>query len=162
MARQFSFTYQLPSRRLLPSAADAAGRTSPYASLKDALKAFIKVGVNQGNAAPVTFSLLQAQDVLGTGSKAVTGLMPGWLVPDTSLTDVPASQALAATFASGATLTDKSFIWDIIPENIFDIPNGFHCLALVTSASNAGNITSGDLFFVPAYAGASQPSTFVT
>ena len=53
MARQFSMPYQIPPVCLLPPAADAAGRTSPFRDLKNALKAYIVCHVNQGNAATV-------------------------------------------------------------------------------------------------------------
>ena len=62
--------YQIPPVSLLPPAADAAGRTSSYRDLTNALKAYVVARVNQGNAAQVTFSILQGQDVLGTGAKA--------------------------------------------------------------------------------------------
>ncbi len=63
MARQISMPYQFPPVALLPPAADAAGRTSAYRDLANALKAWVVVHVNQGNAAQVTLSILQGQDV---------------------------------------------------------------------------------------------------
>ena len=93
--RQFSMPYQIPPVGLLPPAADAAGRTSAYHSLKNALKAYVVFHVNQGNAATVALSLLQATDVAGDGSKAL-GATPIWLVADTSVSDALVAQAAAA------------------------------------------------------------------
>ena len=41
MARQISMPYQFPPVGLLPPAADAAGRTSAYRDLANALKAWV-------------------------------------------------------------------------------------------------------------------------
>src|ERR1700730_17771127 len=115
MARQFSLPAQLPPVSLLGAAADAAGRTSSYRSLKNALKAYIVAEVNQGNAATVQLSVLQAKDVSGTGSKAVAN-MPIWLVNDTSVSDALVAQAQAASFITDATLKDKLVVFEIEPE----------------------------------------------
>jgi len=159
--RQFSMPYQIPPVALLPPAADAAGRTSGFHTLKNAMKAYVIAHVNQGNAAPVTISLLQGQDVSGTGSKAVTANMPIWAVADTSLADALIAQAAAANFVTSATLKDKLVVFEILPEAVLDIANGFTSIAVQTSASNAANITEAKLFVLESYQGASQPSTMV-
>lgn len=156
--RQFSMPYEIPPVGLLPPAADAAGRTSVFHSLKNALKAYVVCHVNQGNAATVQLSVLQGQDVSGTGSKAVTA-MPIFLVADTSVADALIAQAAAANFTTSATLKDKIVVFEIEPEVCMDIVNGFRSIAIQTGASNAANITEAMLFVVEAYRGASQPST---
>jgi hypothetical protein len=158
MARQFSMPYQIPPVGLLAPAADAAGRTSPYHTLKNALKAYVVCHVNQGNAATVGLTLLQAQDVSGTGSKAL-GATPIWLVADTSVADALIAQAAAAGFTTSATTKDKLVVFEIEPEACMDIPNGFKTIAVQTGASNAANITEACLFVLEAYMGASAPST---
>ena len=160
MARQYSLPYQSPPVGLLPPAADAAGRTSPYRTLKNAMKAYIVCRVNQGNAAPVALSLLQAQDVSGTNSKAL-GATPIWLVADTSVADALVVQAAAVGFTTSATLKDKIVVFEIEPDACMDINNGFKTVAVQTGASNAGNITESTLFIYQAYQGASAPSTMV-
>jgi hypothetical protein len=159
MARQFSMPYQIPPVSLLPAATDAAGRTGSYRSLKNALKAYVVARVNQGNAATVQFSLLQASDVSGTGSKVVTA-MPNWLVADTSVSDALVAQAAAANFTTSATTKDKIVVFEITPESCLDIANGFDCVAIQTGASNAGNITSAELFVLGSYAQTTPPSTY--
>ena len=114
MARQISMPYQFPPVGLLPPAADAAGRTSAYRDLANALKAWVVVHVNQGNAAQVTLSILQGQDVSGTGSKAV-GVMPIWLTAATATSDALAVQTAAATFQTSVGTTDKIVVFEITP-----------------------------------------------
>ena len=160
MARQISMPYQFPPVGLLPPAADAAGRTSAYRDLANALKAWVVVHVNQGNAAQVTLSILQGQDVSGTGSKAV-GVMPIWLTAATATSDALAVQTAAATFQTSAGTTDKIVVFEITPEMCMDLVNGFHTIAVQTSASNAANITGAELFIYGSYQGASEPSTFL-
>ena len=158
MARQISMPYQFPPVGLLPPAADAAGRTSAYRDLANALKAWVVVHVNQGNAAQVTLSILQGQDVSGTGSKAV-GVMPIWLTAATATSDALAVQTAAATFQTSVTVADKIVVFEITPEMCMDLVNGFHTIAVQTSASNAANITEAGLFLWESYQGASAPST---
>ncbi len=160
MARQISMPYQFPPVGLLPPAADAAGRTSAYRDLANALKAWVVVHVNQGNAAQVTLSILQGQDVSGTGSKAV-GVMPIWLTAATATSDALAVQTAAATFQTSAGTTDKIVVFEITPEMCMDLVNGFHTIAVQTSASNAANITEAELFLWESYQGTSAPSTLV-
>jgi len=160
MARQISMPYQFPPVALLPPAADAAGRTSAYRDLANALKAWVVVHVNQGNAAQVTLSILQGQDVSGTGSKAV-GVMPIWLTAATATSDALAVQTAATTFQTSAGTTDKIVVFEITPEMCMDLVNGFHTIAVQTSASNAANITEAELFIYGSYQGASEPSTFL-
>lgn len=160
MARQFSMPYQIPPVSLLPPAADAAGRTSSYRDLTNALKAYVVARVNQGNAAQVTFSILQGQDVLGTGSKAA-GVMPIWLTAASATSDALAVQAAAAAFQPSVTVADKIVVFEITPEMCLDLVNGFHTIAVQTSASNAANITAAELFILGSYQGASDPSSYV-
>ena len=159
MARSISLPYQFPPVSLLSPAADAAGRTSPYRNLKNAMKAWIVVRVNQGNAAQVTLTPLQAQDVSGTGSKAINAV-PIMLNADTSVTDALVAQAAAASFQTSATTKDKIVIFEIVPESALDIANGFRTIGISTSASNAANITEAQIFVLETYQGASAPSTY--
>lgn len=159
MARQFSMPAQIPPVSLLSPAADAAGRTGSYRSLKNCLKAYVVVRVNQGNAATVLLSVLQATAVAGTGSKAVAA-MPAWLVANTTTTDALVAQVAAATFTTSAALADKIVVFEIVPEACMDVANGFNCIAVQTGASNAANVTSAELFVLGSYAQATPPTTY--
>ncbi len=158
MARQFSLPAQLPPISLLPSTADAAGRTGAFRSLKNAHKAWIIARVNQGNAAQVTFTPLQAQDVSGTGAKTIPAV-PIWANQDTSVSDALPAQAAAASFQTSVALKDKIVIFEIDPSNL-EVNNGFDCIALQTSASNTANITSASLHILSRYQQASPPSSY--
>lgn len=160
MARQFSLIAQIPPVALLAPATDAAGRTSAYVSLRNCLKAFIVCEVNQGNAAQVTFTPLQATDVSGTGSKAMTA-MPVSLVADTSVSDAFVAQAAAANFQTSATLKNKLVVFEIVPESCMDVTNAFDCIAIQTSSSNAGNITDARIHILGAYQQATPPSALI-
>ena len=167
MSSQFSLPYELPPINLLPPAADAGGRTSSYVSLRNALKAWIVVTVNQGNAATVALTPKQAQDSAATGAKAIGGVdtvTPIWLVNDSSTTtgsDVLVAQAAALNFTTDATTKNKIAIFEINPEAVLDVANGFDHIAITTGASNAANITSATLHILGSYRGASQPSSYV-
>lgn len=158
--KQFSLVAQTPHVSLLPNAADAAGRTSGYRSLKHATKAYVIARVNQGNAATVLLSVLQAKDVAGTGSKAIN-VSPIWLCNDTSVNSDMIAQAAAATFTTDATLKDKVVYFEILPEAAMDINNGFTTIALSTGASNAANITSAELVIVTDQETSQPPDSYI-
>jgi len=159
MARQFSMPYQIPPVSLLAAATDAAGRTGSYRSLRNAMKAYIVAEVNQGNAATVAFTPLQAKDSSGTGSKAISAV-PIWLNNDTSVSDALVAQTAAANFTTDATTKDKLVVFEIEPEAALDVANGFNHIALQTGASNAANLTRAELFVLQAAQGASAPTTY--
>lgn len=160
MARQFSMPYQLPPVSLLAPAADAAGRTSSYRSLKNALKAYVVVEINQGNAATVALTLMQAKDVSGTSAIAMTAT-PIWLNDATATSDALVAQVAAAGFTTDANVADKIVIFEIEPEACMSVGSGYKTIAVTTGASNAANITSARLYYLPSYVGASAPSTYV-
>lgn len=158
MAREFSMPYMIPPVGLLAPAADAAGRTSPYHTLKNALKAYVVVHINQGNAATVTLSLLQAQNVAGLNAVAL-GATPVWLVPNTAASDQLVAQGASVGFTPPAATNDKIVVFEIEPEACMNIAGGYTSIAVQTGASNAANITEAELFIYQAYQGASAPTT---
>lgn len=145
---------------LLKPAADAAGRTSRYISLKDAARAYVCVYVDQGNAATILLSLLQASAVAGTGSKAGPTVQI-WSALDVATSDVPARRTDAATYTTDAAVKEKLVIFSVDAAAL-DTNNGFDCIGLSTGASNAANITSAFAVLVGnRYASASPPSAIV-
>lgn len=157
MSRQFSIPYSLPPVSLLAAAADASGRTGTYRSLKSSSKAYIVVEVNQGNAATVLLSVLQAKDNTGTSSKA-SSAVPIWLCADTSVSDALVAQTAAATFTTSATLKDKLVVFEIMPDAALDVANGFAYITVSTGASNASNVTAAMLYVLDAYQQATPPT----
>lgn len=144
-------SFTLPEQALpilaLTPAADAAGRTSSYYSLRNAHKAWAIFEITQGNAATVQCSVLQASSVGGAGSKAI-GTTRIWADLDTATLDALVRQTDAANFTTDAGLKDKLVVIEIDPEEL-DIANGFFAVAMETGASNAANITAGLLVLMP-------------
>lgn len=160
--RQFSLVAEIPPTQLLTPAADAAGRTSSYVTLKNSVKAYIVCHVGQGNAATVQFTPLQAQDVSGTGSKAINAV-PIWSNLDTSLTSALVSRTAAANYTTDAGLKNKVVIFEILPEAAMDMANNFTTIAIQTGASNAANITFAEVLTLAQIKalGTSQPNILV-
>ena len=139
---------------LLAPAADAAGRTGAYVSLKNAIKAWIVVNVTQGNAATIALDPLQATAVAGTGSKALTNNTRIWSNLDTAAGDTLVARTAAKTYTTDAGVKLKQVIFEIDPAACMDIAGGFDCISVSTGASNAANITEAQLFILNKYSGA--------
>lgn len=166
MARQFRLWEAAQIVDLLPPAADAGGRTSSYVSLAAGHKAFIVCKVNQGNAAQVTFTPLQATDNLGTNSKGLTSAAPIASDENTVASDALVPQTAATSYQTAVTTNKKIVIFEIEPQEVMDINNitlgAFQHLAIETSASNAANITEATLFVMPLrYQQQTPPTTYV-
>ena len=157
MARQFSLPEIIPPVQLLNPAADAAGRTSGYVNVSKLDKAYIVCHLTQGNAATVQFSVLQAQDTSGTGSKAISAT-PIWSNLDESVTDQLTKQTSAASYTTDAATKNKVVIFEISPQDCMDLVNGFHTIAVQTGASNAANITEAMIYGLHRYQQAQPPS----
>jgi hypothetical protein len=117
MARQFSMPYQIPPVSLLAPAADAAGRTSSYRSLKNALKVYVVAEVNQGNAATVQFSLLQAKDVSGGSSKAMTRRRRSGRSRHRGV-GCTGRPGRCASYTTDAAVKNKLVVFEIVPEAV--------------------------------------------
>jgi hypothetical protein len=136
---------QAPQFVALAPATDAAGRTSPFFSLKSSAKAFLWFSIAQANAAQVTVDVLQATNVAGAGSKVLAGTCRIWSCADATADPRMLRQADALTFVTSVALANKFICVEVDPPVNMDIAGGFDCLALRTSASNVANVTSGTL-----------------
>lgn len=134
----------------LAPAADAAGRTSAYFSLKHANKAYAIVSIKQGNAATVEVSFEQATAVAGTSTKGFDTAKRIWASNDIAVTKDVAAVTAAAGYTTDAALKDKLVVIEIDPADL-DIANSFDCVAITTGASNAANITAATLVIETAY-----------
>lgn len=174
MAHNFRLWEQGQIINLLKPAADAAGRTSTYVSLKNAHKAYIIVTINQGNAATVALTPLQAQDKSGTNSKGLTAVAPIAvnLDADTTPSDVMTLVAAATSYTTDAGTKTKVICFEVDPVESMDVnsttnnasgvPQAFDHLAIQTGASNSANITSAILVLTPLrYNQANPPSANV-
>jgi hypothetical protein len=160
MARQFRLWENAAVVSLLPPAADAAGRTSAYVSLANGHKAFLVCFINQGNAATIALTPLQALDTVGTGSKVLTAPAPIAVNLNTATGDQYTIAAAAANYTTDAGTNDKIIIFEIDPIESMDLNSNtgvnlagqkqaFNHLAIQTGASNAANITSALLIMTP-------------
>ena len=160
MSTARSLLHQMQIVQVIPPAADAAGRTGQYVSLKNAGKITFLVQIAQGNAATVAVSLLQAQDVSGTGSKALVATAISSNL-DESASDLLVAQATASSYTTDAGLKNKIVAFEV-DEAALDVTNGFRTVTISTGASNVANITSAvALAFAERYAGATMPSAIV-
>jgi hypothetical protein len=158
MGKQFSLTAQTKLVQGLAPAADAAGRTGDYVSMKGAHKAAIIVNVNQGNAATVQLSLVQAKDTAGTGAKAVASCA-AFVNEDVSVSDALVPQGAVPSYTTGAALKSKMVVFEFTPESALDLANGYSCVAVVTGASNVANLTEATYVLGPLrYAEQTPPS----
>src|SRR5258708_8747991 len=98
----------------------------------------VECSVNQGNAAQVTFSLLQAQDSSGTGSKAIP-VVPIFYNADTTVSDTLVAQAAAVSFQTDVALKDKIVAFQFDPAEL-DMANNFNPIPLQTSPPNPPNL----------------------
>ena len=160
MARNYRLWENAQIVSLLKPAADAAGRISAYVSVRNGHKCFILCYVTQGNAAPITFTPLQAQDALGTNSKAIAAApIAVNLDTDTIPSDILTMIAAASSYTTDAGVKTKLVMFEIDPIESMDlnsltlnaagIQQPFDHLAIQTSASNAANITSALLLMTP-------------
>lgn len=145
---------------LIP-AADAAGRTAAYVSMKNAARLYVIVNITQGNAAQVPITIEQANNVAGAGSKAIVNPVRIWANIDTSLSDALVRQPDAVSYTTDAGVKNKVVIIEIDGRSM-DMANGFDCLVIKTGASNAANITSAMYVMTDLrFAQATPPSAIV-
>ena len=161
MSRNFRLWQNGQVISLLKPAADAAGRTSGFFSLMNAHKAYVVCQVNQGNAATVSLTVTQAQDILGTNAKALTAVAPIAvnLDTDTIPSDVLSIATSALNYTTDAGVKNKLVIFEIDPIESMDlnsntlnasgVPQPFNHIAITTGASNAANITAATLILMP-------------
>jgi hypothetical protein len=160
MASSFTLPEEAKIVSILEPAADAAGRTGDYISLKGAHKVYLVAHINQGNAATVALTPKQASAVAGTGVKVITTSRI-WVCDDAATSDALVRQSDAANYTTSAGLTIKVVVFEVDPSSL-DVAGGFDCLTLVTGASNAANITSAVAYLTPLrYPAATPPSAIV-
>lgn len=120
-------------------AADAAGRTGDYVSLKNASRAYIVCHITQGNAATVALTPYQATAVAGTGEKVISSARI-WSNLDTATSDALVRRTDAANYTTDAAVKNKIVVFEIDAASL-DVSGGFDCVTVKTGASNVANIT---------------------
>ena len=144
---------------LLAPAADAAGRSSAFVSLKNAVKAWIVVFVDQANAATIALTPNQASAVAGTGAKAIAAARI-WSKLDHA-NSAWVKETEAAAFTTDAATKNKWVVFEIEPTKCLDVAGDFDCVRVTTGASNVANITSAFLIAQMKHAGATTESVLV-
>lgn len=133
---------------VLAPAADAAGRTGSWISLKGVKRAWLVFYADQGNAATIAVSINQASAVAGTGSKVITNAIPIWANQDAATNAIWTKATDAVNFTTSAAVKKKFVVFELDPATL-DLANSFDCVTLITGASNAANITSGFALLEP-------------
>jgi hypothetical protein len=144
----------------LTPAADAAGRTGDYVSLKNCLMAYVLVHMDQGNAATVALTPYQATAVAGTSEKVLANAVPIWASQDWGTSDALTRATDAVNFTTSAAVKHKAVLFQIDPAQL-DVEGGFDCITVKTGASNAANITAATYFLVTRYPQTTPPSAIV-
>ncbi len=160
MSRQISMPEMFPPVELLKPAADSGGRTSPYVFVGLADKLWIVCHINQGNAATILLSVLQATSAGGAGSKAVSAV-PIWFCQNEGSSDQYVKETSAATYTTDAGTNSKMVIFEISPQDCMDMANGFNFIGVSTGASNSANITEAQIVPWHRYQQATPPSILV-
>jgi len=156
-----NFAENLKAVQGLQPATDAAGRTGAYISLKNAHKVAVVVHITQGNAATVAISINQASTIAAGDAKALANVVPIWSNLDCAASDALVRRTDAVNYTTDAGVKHKIIIFEIDPAKL-DLANGFDCIAVVTGASNADNITSAMYYLVPhRYQQSTPPSAVV-
>lgn len=151
MATAFTLPLEAVPCNCLVPAADAAGRTGDYVSLKNAVKAWVVFYADQGNAATIAVTVQQASAVAGTGVKDINAVARIWVNQDLVTSNALTQQADGKTFTTSAAVKAKLVVFEVDPAQALDVAGGFDCITLTTGASNAANITSALIFVQPKY-----------
>lgn len=148
--RNFHPVNNLPVFLLAPTA-DAAGRTSAaYINVTNARRCILNVFVDQGNAATIALTPVQATAAVGTGSKAISADVNIWSNLDMAASEVFVQRTSAKNYTTDAGVKVKWVQFEISPQAL-DSDNGFKFLGVTTGASNVANITSAFLTIEPRY-----------
>ena len=165
MASQYSMVYQFPPIDLIaPQAGGSTVTSTNYASMRNALKAWLVVKINQGNAATVAITPQQATSLAGAGAKAIGGADTTaqiWLNDATATGDLFVAQAVALNFTTDANVAAKIVVFELVPEAHLDLVNGFNHIGVSIAGSNAANIVTATLHIWGSFEGASIPTTYV-
>lgn len=159
MAKKFSLAQEMKIPTALEPAADAGGRTAASAvSLKNCGKAGVLFHINQGNAATILLTVLQATAVAKTGGKALANNVPIWVNLDCAASDTWVRAADGVNYTTDAGVKIKQVFFEIDPA-MLDVAGGFDCIYCSTGASNAANITAAQYVLMNLrYAQATPPS----
>lgn len=136
------------------------GITGQYVQLKNALRAWLLVELNQAVGFAEVISLKQASAIAGTGVKAgPTSIV--WANEDTAASDAWVRQAAGAAYTTAADVKNKLVLIEVDPA-AFDAANGFTVAGWTASdSSQATNFASAQWLIQPRYPQAANISVVV-
>lgn len=137
-----------------------AAITGAYVSLKNVINGTVVVNLTQAVGHATVISLYQAQDVSGTGAKALSNNVPVWANEDVSSGDSLIRKADGVSYTVANTAKNKQVVFHIDPAKL-DVNDGFTCLNVRIGASTqATNFASAEYILDSKYAG-DVPSSVV-
>ena len=127
------------------------GVTSDYVSLKNAIKAWIVVDMNQAVGHATLLTPKQASAVDGTGAKALTNNINIWANEDVAASDTLASQTAAKNYTVTNDIKKKQIVFEIDVAGL-DLANSFDCVNLVSAdSSQATNFINATIYIDTRY-----------
>jgi hypothetical protein len=135
-----------PIEAITPQA--GAAITGYYISLKNAVRVYVVVHINQAAANTVGITLEQATSIAAGATTPITVSVPIWANEDCVASDRLVEQTAAVGFTTSAAQKHKMVVFEVDPATLAPT---FDCLTVKTGASAAGNITSAMYYVVPRY-----------
>jgi len=128
--------------------------TGDYISLKNVIKAFVVVHLDQGDADTAVITIEEATAVAGTSHTAITNVVPIWSNLDCADSDVLVSRTAAVSYETDAGVKHKIVIFQIDPAILSD---GFDCI-MVKVVVGAASKVSAQYILEQRYSGAVEIS----
>lgn len=136
-----------------------AALTGDYVSLKNYHCAYVILHVNQVAVNTIAISVNQATTVAGAGTIPITQVVPIWANETCATTDALVRQADAVNFTTSAAQLHKIVVFKVDAEKL---DATFDCIAVLTGASDATNITGVTYILMPSrYAQSTPPSAII-
>lgn len=135
--------------------------TGKYVSMKNVIVAFVIVHLTQAVGHATQVSLFQAQDVSGTGAKALASNVPVWANEDTSASDALVRKTDGVSYSVAADVKNKTVVFQVEAERL-DINNGFTTLqARIGASSQTTNFASVEIIADNKYEQQTPPSVVI-
>ena len=133
----------------------AGATTGDYISLKNAHKVWIVWHSVEGASDTCAISVNEATAVAGTGATTLSGTFPIWANQDCATSDTLVAQTAAAGLTTSATTKTKQVVIEVDPAQF---SAGFDCMAVVSGASSASNLSSCKYYILERYQQATPPA----
>jgi len=149
MANRFNLVYDGHPVMALAPANDSAGRSGVWVNAAFSHKIYVMVDIAQGASTGVPLTFQQATSAAGANAKAVSANMSIWADQAAGSGDTLVQQPSAENFTTSSATGNKKIIFEVIPESVLDVNNGFNHIQVITGASASGNATAASYFILP-------------